>query len=33
VTDIAQAVEMIGQTPMLDFRTENPIKENSKRNG
>ncbi|HUC88617.1 MAG TPA: protein translocase subunit SecD [Candidatus Paceibacterota bacterium] len=26
VTDIAQAVEMIGQTPMLDFRTENPNK-------
>jgi len=24
VTDISQAVEMIGQTPTLDFRTENP---------
>ncbi len=25
VTDVSKAVEMIGQTPMLDFRTENPI--------
>lgn len=24
VTDVSQAIEMIGQTPMLDFRTENP---------
>jgi protein-export membrane protein SecD len=24
VTDVAKAIEMIGQTPMLDFRTENP---------
>lgn len=24
VTDISKAVEMIGQTPILDFRTENP---------
>jgi len=27
VTDISRAVEMIGQTPMLDFRTENPKKD------
>jgi protein-export membrane protein SecD len=27
VTDISKAVEMIGQTPMLDFRTENPDKD------
>ena len=26
VTDVQKAVEMIGQTPMLDFRTENPDK-------
>lgn len=26
VTDVAQAIEMIGQTPTLDFRTENPDK-------
>lgn len=25
VTDVSKAIEMIGQTPMLDFRTENPI--------
>jgi len=24
VTDVAKAIEMIGQTPILDFRTENP---------
>jgi preprotein translocase subunit SecD len=24
VTDVSKAIEMIGQTPMLDFRTENP---------
>lgn len=24
VTDVSQAIEMIGQTPTLDFRTENP---------
>lgn len=24
VTDVAKAIEMIGQTPVLDFRTENP---------
>jgi protein-export membrane protein SecD len=27
VTNVTQAIEMIGQTPMLDFRTENPIKD------
>ncbi|MFA6515336.1 MAG: protein translocase subunit SecD [Candidatus Paceibacterota bacterium] len=27
VTDVSRAVEMIGQTPMLDFRTENPNKD------
>lgn len=27
VTDVSKAIEMIGQTPMLDFRTENPIKD------
>ncbi len=27
VTDISRAVEMIGQTPMLDFRIENPNKD------
>lgn len=27
VTDVSKAIEMIGQTPMLDFRTENPNKE------
>ncbi len=27
VTDVAKAVEMIGQTPVLDFRTENPVKD------
>lgn len=27
VTEVSQAIEMIGQTPMLDFRTENPIKD------
>ena len=26
VTDVKKAIEMIGQTPMLDFRTENPNK-------
>jgi protein-export membrane protein SecD len=26
VTDVSKAVEMIGQTPMLEFRTENPDK-------
>ena len=26
VTDVSKAIEMIGQTPMLDFRTENPDK-------
>ena len=26
VTDVSKAIEMIGQTPMLDFRTENPNK-------
>jgi preprotein translocase subunit SecD len=26
VTDVAKAIEMIGQTPILDFRTENPDK-------
>src|SRR3989344_8364988 len=24
VTDVSKAIEMIGQTPVLDFRTENP---------
>lgn len=24
ITDVGQAIKMIGQTPMLDFRTENP---------
>jgi protein-export membrane protein SecD len=27
VTDVAKAIEMIGQTPMLDFRTENSNKD------
>jgi protein-export membrane protein SecD len=27
VTDVAKAIEMIGQTPTLDFRTENPDKD------
>lgn len=27
VTDVAKAIEMIGQTPILDFRTENPDKD------
>ncbi len=27
VTDVSKAVEMIGLTPMLDFRTENPVKD------
>ena len=27
VTEVSKAIEMIGQTPMLDFRTENPIKD------
>jgi len=27
VTDVAKAKEMIGQTPLLDFRTENPNKD------
>ena len=27
VTEVSKAVEMIGQTPMLDFRTENPVKD------
>lgn len=27
VTDVSKAVEMIGQTPMLDFRVENPNKD------
>jgi len=27
VTDVAEAIKMIGQTPMLDFRTENPNKD------
>ena len=27
VTDVSKAIEMIGQTPMLDFRTENPKKD------
>ncbi len=26
VTDVSKAIEMIGQTPLLDFRTENPDK-------
>ena len=26
VTEASKAIEMIGQTPMLDFRTENPVK-------
>lgn len=26
VTDVSKAIEMIGQTPMLEFRTENPDK-------
>jgi len=26
VTEVSKAIEMIGQTPMLDFRTENPDK-------
>ena len=25
VTDVSKAIEMIGETPMLDFRTENPV--------
>lgn len=25
VTDVSKAIEMIGQTPILDFRTENPV--------
>jgi len=27
VTDVAKAIDMIGQTPVLDFRTENPVKD------
>jgi len=27
VTEVSKAIEMIGQTPMLDFRTENPVKD------
>jgi len=27
VTDVSKAIEMIGQTPTLDFRTENPVKD------
>jgi len=27
VTDISKAIEMIGQTPVLDFRIENPVKD------
>jgi len=27
VTDVGEAIKMIGQTPMLDFRTENPNKD------
>ena len=27
VTDVSKAIEMIGETPMLDFRTENPVKD------
>ncbi|HCU01983.1 TPA: protein translocase subunit SecD [Candidatus Nomurabacteria bacterium] len=27
VTDVSSAIAMIGETPMLDFRTENPIKD------
>ena len=27
VTEVSQAIEMIGQTPVLDFRTENPVKD------
>ncbi len=27
VTEASKAIEMIGQTPMLDFRTENPVKD------
>ncbi len=27
VTEVSKAIEMIGQTPVLDFRTENPIKD------
>lgn len=27
VTDVSKAIAMIGETPMLDFRTENPIKD------
>jgi protein-export membrane protein SecD len=27
VTDVTKAIEMIGETPVLDFRTENPVKD------
>lgn len=27
VTDVSKAIAMIGETPMLDFRTENPVKD------
>ena len=27
VTEVSQAIDMIGQTPVLDFRTENPVKD------
>ena len=27
VTDVSKAISMIGETPMLDFRTENPVKD------
>ncbi len=27
VTDVSKAIEMIGETPVLDFRTENPVKD------
>jgi protein-export membrane protein SecD len=27
VTDISKAISMIGETPVLDFRTENPVKD------
>ena len=27
VTDVTKAIAMIGETPMLDFRTENPVKD------
>ncbi|HLP86876.1 MAG TPA: protein translocase subunit SecD, partial [Candidatus Paceibacterota bacterium] len=30
VTDVAKAIEMIGQTPVLDFRTENPNPKDTK---